>query len=165
VADVAERATDAGVAPAWVLLSHPEDELPNLGGRLGATGPASLTPVVLPGDEPPVPAKQCVGRHQRADLEETFAADLLGPARETPALSIGQEQAPFAELLSEHPILRLQVLDHVLLAAVHPPGEEHHQTLKLQSAHLRKRTSGRASHAGPRATIVPASNIPESLAF
>jgi hypothetical protein len=59
----------------------------------------------------------------------------------------------------------LQVLDDILLAAVRPSGEEHHQKLKLQSGHPRKRTSVRASHAGPRATIVPASSIPESLAF
>ena len=31
-------------------------------------------------------------------------------------LSIGEAQAPFAELLTEHPVLRLQVLDDVLLA-------------------------------------------------
>ena len=35
----------------------------------------------------------------------------LGPEHETPALSIGEEQAPIAELLPEHPVLRLQVLD------------------------------------------------------
>jgi hypothetical protein len=96
-------------------------ERPDLGGRLGAAEPASLTTIVLPGDEPPVPAKQCVGRDQSADLEETFAADRLGPARETPALSIGQEQVPIAELLSEHPILRLQVLDDSCwLRFIHP---------------------------------------------
>ncbi len=77
------------------------------------------------------------------------------PICESTALSIGEEQAPIAELLSEHPILRLQVLDDILLAAVHPSGKDHPQNLKLQSRHPRNRTSVRASHAGPRATIVP----------
>jgi hypothetical protein len=57
-----------------------------------------------------------------------------------PAPSIAEEQAPIAELLSEHPILRLQVLDDILLAAIHPSGEDHHQKLKLQVVHPREGT-------------------------
>jgi hypothetical protein len=61
-------------------------------------------------------------------------------------LSIVEEQAPIAELLSEHPILRLQVLDDILLAAIHPPGKDHHQKLKLQVVHSREGTPARELH-------------------
>ena len=60
-----------------------------------------------------------------------------------PALSIAEEQAPIAELLSEHPILRLQVLDDILLAAIYPSGEDHYQKRKLQIVHPREGTSAR----------------------
>jgi hypothetical protein len=89
----------------------------------------------------------------------------LGPERETPALSIGEEQAPIAELLPEHPVLRLQVLDDILLTAIHPSGEDHHQKLKLWSGHPRERTPVSESDTGMRATTAPAFRMLESLTF
>jgi hypothetical protein len=79
-------------------------------------------------------------------LEQPFAANGLGPKREPSALSIVEEQATLAELLAEHPVLRLQVVDHILLAAIQPPGKDHHQKLKLQVVHSREGTPARELH-------------------
>jgi hypothetical protein len=46
-----------------------------------------------------------------------------------------------AQLLAEHSVLLLQVLDDVLLIAIHPSGEDQHQKLKLQSVHGPQRIS------------------------
>ncbi len=70
-----------------------------------------------------------------------------------------------AELLSEHPVLRLQVLDDILLTAIHPAGEDHHQKLKLGSSHPRDRTPVGESNTGMRATTAPAFRMLESLTF
>ena len=45
------------------------------------------------------------------------------------SLVIVEEDSFFAELLSEHPILRKQVLDGVLLPAVDPAGKNQEQQL------------------------------------
>jgi hypothetical protein len=42
----------------------------------------------------------------------------------------------------------MQVLDDILLAAIHPPGEDHHQKLKLQVAHPREGTPAREIDTG-----------------
>ncbi len=46
----------------------------------------------------------------------------LAPDREATALAIGQEQASITELLAEHPVLRLQVFDDVLLVRLTHPA-------------------------------------------
>ena len=93
------------------------------------------------------------------------SADRLGPDREATALAIGQEQASITELLAEHPVLRLQVFDDVLLGAIDPSRDDQDQKLKLESAHPRERTLGSESDAGPRAATAPAFRTLESFTF
>ena len=69
VAQIMKRTSDSGVAPARVVAGHPDDQALDVGSRLGATGPARLTPIVFPGDELPVPAEQRVWGDQSADFE------------------------------------------------------------------------------------------------
>ena len=93
------------------------------------------------------------------------SADRLGPDREATALAIGQEQASITELLAEHPVLRLQVFDDVLLGAIDPSRDDQDQKLKLESAHPRERTPGSESDAGPKAATAPAFRTLESFTF
>ncbi len=139
---------NSGIAPTRVIAGHPHNQPFDFGCGLGTTRAASPTAIVFLGDQPPVPAKQCVWRDQSADFEEPFAADRLGPRCESTALSIGEEQAPIAELFAEHSVLRLQVLDDILLTAIHPSGEDHHQKLKLQVVHPREGTPAREFDSG-----------------
>ena len=133
--EIAECAADSGVAPAGVAPGHPENQPFDLGRRLGAARPARLAAIVLLGDQPPVPSKQRVRSHQGANLEEPFATNLLGLGCEATALNVREQQALCAQLLAQHAVLLLQVFDEVLLAAVHPPGEDRDQKLKLQRVH------------------------------
>jgi hypothetical protein len=45
------------------------------------------------------------------------------------------------QLLAQHPVLLLQLLDDVLLTAIHRFGEDRHQKLKLQGLHGPQRIS------------------------
>ena len=58
------------------------------------------------------------------------------------ALVVGEPQPPAAKLPPQHPVLLLEVGDHLKLAPVHPPGEEHQQETQRLHPH--------------RLTIVPA---------
>jgi hypothetical protein len=102
---------------------------------LRTSRPSALAAIVLPGDQLSVPSKQRVWRHQGVEPEKPFSTYRIGLDCESTALRIRESQSLPAELLSEHPILRLQVLDHILLAAVHPSGEEQHQELQLRSVY------------------------------
>ena len=138
---VVKRSSDSGIAPAGVVTGHPDDQLFDLGRGLGATSLAGSAAIVLLGNQPPIPSKQGVWCHQGADLEEPSSADCLGFGCEATALTIREPQALSAQLLAEHPVLLLQVLDDVLLTAIHPSGEGPHQKLKLQSVHTAQHIS------------------------
>jgi hypothetical protein len=86
--DVDDLSQLEGQAIAWVLSGHPEDQLLDLGRGPRATRPAGLAAVVLLRDEPSVPSEQRVRGHQRANLEEPSATDLLGLGRKSAALSV-----------------------------------------------------------------------------
>jgi hypothetical protein len=68
-------------------------------------------------------------------------------------------------LLAEHPVLRLQVFDDVLLGAIDPSRDDQDQKLKLESAHPRERTPGSESDAGTKAATAPAFRTLESFTF
>ena len=141
VTQVVERSSNSSVAPARVVAGHLQDQIFDLDRCLGATGSAGLAAIVLLGDQPPVPSKQRVGCHQGANVEEPFAADCVGLGCEATALPISESPALSGQLLAEPPVLLLQLLDDVLLTAIHPSGEEQHQKLKLQSVHGPQRMS------------------------
>jgi len=68
--------------------------------------------------------------YQRGDPEEPIAAESLRLGCKTTSLSVSKAQTPTAELLAKHPVLRLQVLDDVLLTAIHPSGDDQDQELR-----------------------------------
>jgi hypothetical protein len=78
MAEVAECASDARVTPAAVFMRHTQHELDDVRSSTRFVRPATAGAVVLLSDEPAVPAKQCVRRHQRVEPRERFAPELLG---------------------------------------------------------------------------------------
>jgi hypothetical protein len=92
VAEIAESASDSRVSPARVVAGYSDDQLLDLDRCLGTTNRAALAAIVLLGDQPPVPSKQGVWRHQGADLEEPFSADGLGLRGEATTLPISEPQ-------------------------------------------------------------------------
>ncbi len=141
VPQVVECSSNSSVSPGRIFAGHPQDQLPDWGSSLGTTDTAALAAIILLRDKPPVPSKQGVWRHQGADLEEPISADYFGLRGETAALAICEKQALPTQLLAEHPILLLQILDDALLTAIHPPGEDHQQEMKLKTAHQIQHTS------------------------
>ena len=128
-------ATDPRVTPARVLAGHLQDQFFDLDWGPRTTELAALAAVVLPRDQPPVPSKQSVRRHEGADLEEPFSTDCLCLGSESTALRIGESQSLSAQLLVQRSILLLEIFDHILLVQVHPAGEDQYQKLNLQRVH------------------------------
>ena len=84
--------------------------------------------VVLPGNQPPVPAENRVRRDDAGDLRQNPPAEFLASHRESTALGVGQAKWTWAKLLPEDPILLPEIIDHVFLVAVHPAsGREYEE--------------------------------------
>ena len=139
--------SDSGVAPARVLSSHPEDQVPDFDCSSRTAGLSALAPVVLSCDQLPVPSEQGVWCHQGLDLGEPFSADLLGLRGETSALLVGESQSFSAQLLPQGSVFLLEILGHVLLVATDPACEDQHQELQRQSVH---RVDSRAGSSSQR---------------
>jgi hypothetical protein len=129
VAEVAERAADPGVAPAWVLGGELDDQALQRSGSARTASSSLRATVVLLGNELSVPAKDRVRRHQPGELRQRTSADRSALRREPPPLDVGEAQTPATELLAKHTVLLLEVLDDLDLAAVHPAREHQEQEI------------------------------------
>ena len=98
----------------------------------GRPGPRLAEPSQPGGDEPSVPSKQRVARHDGPELLEAVATDGLGLFRKATTLLIGPADGVWAELLSQSAVFGLEVVDHPLLAAVHPAGEHQDEQLEVE---------------------------------
>ena len=122
------RATDARVPPRWILDRHPHHEVGHLAWRDRPASTSAGAAVVLPGDQPPVPAENRVGCDDAGDLRQHPPAEFLASHRESTALGVGQAKWTWATLLPEDPILLPEIIDHVFLVAVHPAsGREYEE--------------------------------------
>ena len=115
---------DSCVAPARILLRHTEDESGKIALRPWTAGATPPRAVVLPGDEPAVPAQDGVRRHDAGDFAKDPSAEHLALDREPASLVIRQPQPASFQLLAQQAVLLQQVLDHRELAPVGPAGEE-----------------------------------------
>ena len=128
VAEIRERATDARVPPRWILDRHPHHEVGHLAWRYWPASTSAGAAVVLPGNQPPVPAENRVRRDDADDLRQNPPAEFLASHRESTALGVGQAKWTWAKLLPEDPILLPEIIDHVFLVAVHPAsGREYEE--------------------------------------
>jgi hypothetical protein len=62
----------------------------------------------------------------------------------TPALYLGESNAFSAQLLSKNAVLLLEILDHLVLVAIHPSGEGVHQELQREPIHGSRLARARA---------------------
>jgi len=76
-------------------------------------------------------------RHEAAELVHDAAAEHSGFRREPAALGVGEAQATAAELLAQDPVLLLEVLEDLALAAVHPACEHQEQEMKRRDRQAR----------------------------
>ena len=115
---------DSCVAPARILLRHPDYESGKIALRPRPAGATLPRTVVLPGDEPAVPAQYGVRRHDTGDFAEDPSAQHLALDSEPASLVIRQPQPASFQLLAQQAVLLKQVLDHRKLASVDPAGED-----------------------------------------
>jgi hypothetical protein len=76
--------------------------------------------VVFPRDELPMPRQERVRAHDSGDLLEHSPPQRLHLAGQANALIVGEAQPARAELLAEHAVLGLEILDHLALLLVDP---------------------------------------------
>jgi len=123
VPEIPECITNSRISPAWVLLSHRDHELSKFCRFARPAWPSSLAAIVFHRDELAVPAEDCVRRDDAAQLAQYLHAELLTLHGEATPLVIGKPKTFGAELLTQHPVLFLQVFDDLLLLPIEPTGE------------------------------------------
>ena len=79
--------------------------------------------VVLPSDQRPVPREQGVRGHDGPELLQHASTECVGFGGQTEPLVVGEPEPPRSELLAEHAILLLQIVDDVALLLVDPAGQ------------------------------------------
>ena len=93
--------------------------------------------VVFLGDQSPVPAKDRVRGDDARDLPEDAPAEFVAAHSESPTLGVGQAKRPRAQVLPKNPILFTQIVDQIVLVAVHPASERENEELQRRRHGLR----------------------------
>jgi hypothetical protein len=79
--------------------------------------------VVFPRDQVSMPGQERVGAHDGADLAKCSATQVLRLGRQPNALVVRESQSSRSELLPEHAILGLEIVDYLALLLVDPAGQ------------------------------------------
>ena len=79
--------------------------------------------VVLAGDQRPMPREQGVRCHDGPDLRQRASTERLGFRGQADSLIVGEPEPPRSELLAQHAVLLLQIVDDVALLLVDPAGQ------------------------------------------
>jgi hypothetical protein len=134
MAEVEQCAADARVAPAAVFMRHAKHELDDVCSSTRFR-PSPAGAVVLLSNEPAVPAQQRVRCHQRVELRERFAPELLCSGCELAPLRVRATDSVTTELLAQNRVLGEQVLGHQPLVSGYPAGHGQQQKLQWQARH------------------------------
>jgi hypothetical protein len=121
---------DSTVAPVAVLLRKTNDQGFDLSSLSWPPGPAVSAPVVLLGDEPPVPCQQGCGGHKSCHLGQNSPPQALRLGRQPTTLVVSQPQPPIAKLFARDAVLLAQIIDGLQVMLVHPASEGDHQESK-----------------------------------
>src|SRR5215471_1275460 len=81
------------------------------------------SPVVLLGDQLPVPSQQGLRGDKAGDLGKSFSSQRFGLYGQSPALMVIEAHSPATELFAKHPVLLAKIFNDLQLAVVHPPGD------------------------------------------
>src|SRR6516165_4115071 len=118
MAQISERSLDSPVAPIAVLSGHADHQLLDLVCRAWTARAALLATIVLPGDQPAMPGQERCGCHNRGQIIKHTPAQFLGPDGQASPLVVAKPHSLTSELLPQHAILFLKVVDDVLLLVV-----------------------------------------------
>jgi len=149
IAQSLQLAVDVAVPPRRISRGHLQHQLADGVGLLGdwATLAPPVGPVVLPGDEPAMPAEQRVRGEECADLLQQLPAELCRGLPQTGSLRVVQTDAFLAQLFTKDFVLDPEIADCVLLLPVHPAGDgQHHESpdrFEHSAADCNRRSTGR----------------------
>src|SRR5215471_14904569 len=93
--------------------------------------------VILLGDQLPVPSQQGVRCDNVGDLGKSLSPQRFGLYGQSPALIVIEAHSPATELFSKYAILLAKILNDLLLAVVHPPGNSDQHKPKWVDPSLR----------------------------
>jgi len=108
-----------------------------------------LLAVVFPSDQVPMPGEQGVRAHYGPDLPKRLPTEVLRLGGQSNALVVGEPQPLPFELLSEHAILRPEIVDHIALVLVDPAGQGDKEKLEW----MRERSHQRSVSEGRRGVV------------
>ena len=123
VAEVRERPADPCVTPLWIVDRHPDHEPGDFAARARPASTAAGAAVIFLGNQFPVPAKDRVRGDDARDLRQDPPAEFVAAHGEATALGIGQARRPRAQLLPQDPILFTQIVDQIVLVAIHSASD------------------------------------------
>ena len=120
MSEVLECTPQARISPRRVLPRHAHNELTDVLRRRKSAWAPVLAAIVLGCDEVAVPAHKHSGCGNGRNLGQRLAAQSLGLDREPAPVVVREPETLAPKPGSEHTVLLLQVVDHILLLAVDP---------------------------------------------
>jgi hypothetical protein len=89
-----------------------------------------LAPIVLLGDQLPVPGQEGFRRDDCRDFPKNATPEHLRLGRQAPALIVVQPETLSSELLPQYPVFFAEVIDRVALLLVQPADDGNHEQSK-----------------------------------
>ncbi|NLT67416.1 MAG: hypothetical protein GXX84_12505 [Acidobacteria bacterium] len=130
MAEIGQRPLYAIVTPARVFTGHAKDKFHYLGRDRRPSDLLTVLAVIpLCRHQFPMPSQNRIGSYDRGQLCEHFPSEYLAFHSQTPTLIIVEQNALFAELLSEHIIFGAKILNYLLLSMVYPTSQDQEQQL------------------------------------
>src|SRR5262249_21128940 len=123
--EIGQCSLNPTVAPARVLLSHPNHQVRDFFRRSTSSWFSKWAAIVLLSDEFPVPRHQGFWSHNRRHLRQQLAAEFFRLRRQSAALFVGESHSFATDLLTKNAILLEQIFDDMLLMPIHPARDRH----------------------------------------
>ena len=137
VAEVRERAADPRVAPPRIVDRHPDHELGDVLSGHWSTSTSAGAAIVFLGDQSPVPTQDRIRGDDARDLRQDPPAEFVTAHSESTTRGVRQAKRPRAQGFSEDPILLPEIVDAIVLVAVHPASEREDEELQRRRHSLR----------------------------
>ena len=123
MAEVVECSLDTGIAPAWILASHLDDQVGDDFHDSRPTRRAS-----------PVPTKNGVGSDERGNFGERPSSNGFAADSQSASLIVSQAKSSATELLPEDSVLLSEVFNNRILPSADPASQGGNEDLpRLQS--------------------------------
>lgn len=113
---------DPCVSPRSILKCHAQNEIDDRPHDARPTGASTMAVVPLTCDHFSVPSQEGIWCDQGMKFGQDLASESVRFSGESTALGISETNALPTQALLEYPVLFPEILDHVQLTAVDPPG-------------------------------------------